>query len=145
MKKLIVVFLLSFLITNTIFNYNSGKIIIRKSESDNHIMEISLKEFYPLLTLENEEECSVSGKLGYGINSGKAICRFCFNKKYIKYKKINSNKKIREYFSDKNIANDRRIREKLVNFCCEEENGNCDSMKTIKQIRNNNHVQKRTN
>jgi hypothetical protein len=61
--------------------------LIRNSLNDegNIIKGISIKEFYPLLTLQYEEEIAVSGILPF-VDNRKSICRFCFNEKYIGYK-----------------------------------------------------------
>jgi hypothetical protein len=46
--------------------------------------ELGVKEFYPLITMEKQEECSLHGKLKFA-NRSTHICRFCFNEKYIGY------------------------------------------------------------
>lgn len=69
---------------------------------------ISISELFPLIVIEGNEECGVSGVLPFDKNTTH-ICRFCFNERYIGYKNEDSKAKISEYFTTENMA-DRNFR-----------------------------------
>lgn len=89
------------LIRNTLFSFNGGNIVIDDTKGNE--IQFSIKEFYPLLNLESEEECSVSGVLPFKNahgNNEKKICRFCFNEKYIGYETEDMKEKIKYIFAE---------------------------------------------
>jgi len=95
---------------------NDGKIL-------NHLL---IKEFYPLIILEGEDEFTVSGVLPFE-NNEKSICRLCFNEKYIQYKNENKDKEIKKYYS--------KHKNKINSFKCDEKS--CKTYNVIKMILKN--------
>jgi len=96
---------------------------------------ISIKQFYPLINLEREEECSVSEILPFKRNT-EHICRFCFNEKYIGYQNKNNenieyrSKRVKERITTVFLNN--KGNEDIMNFKCDEED--CEAMKVKKSI-----------
>lgn len=62
---------------------------------------IRISEFFPLMTIERNEECGVSGVLPFKDNK-QHICRFCFNEHFIECENEQAQEKINDYFTDEN-------------------------------------------
>ncbi len=74
------------LVRNTLCS--KGNLIIGTDKQTHSLIRINMKEFYPLLTFEGQKEFEQCGAIPFHKNATKnnePICRFCFNKKYIRY------------------------------------------------------------
>lgn len=89
--------------------------------------DIKISQFYPLITLERKEECSVFGTFEFN-NKSITLCRYCFNEKYINYYDRKSLKQAiedaKQYFS---VAAEKE----LNNFRCNETS--CRTTQLIKE------------
>jgi hypothetical protein len=120
------------LIRNTIFNDVDGVVYTTKKliNGNEQIISISIKDFYPLICLEREEEYIIHGNLPFV--DGRSICRCCFNELYIGYINKSYKETILEYFNDENINENKRMQQ-LNKFNCSEQN--CKSMPIIEKLR----------
>lgn len=85
---------------------------------------ISISDFYELVTLERIEECSVSGKLPF-VGNNMQICRFCLNERYFIDDNGDVEEKIKSlYQSDKS---------RFDKFECAERN--CKSSAVLNKLR----------